>query len=192
MGTTPLKKPNIGRPSKFSPEAAAAVLEHVRRGATRGLAANAAGLGRSTFMRWMARGKKERRGPFRDFWDALKKAEAESVMELLQRINAAAERGTWQAAAWWLERRYPEEFSTHGRELAALRKEVVELRKKVPPEEPDGRSELTALLGKLHAEIQLQNETELARTAAILILQKSPNAEPEKSLEPNFQACVVE
>ena len=50
------------------------------------------------------------------------------VVERVQRINAAAERGTWQAAAWMLERRHPEEFSTHGRELAALRK-------KVPPEE---------------------------------------------------------
>ena len=49
-----------------------------------------------------------------------------------------------------------------------------------------------SLLDKLHEEIRLQNETELDRVAAILILQKPPNAEPEKSLEPNFQACVVE
>ncbi len=187
-------KPKTGRPSKFAPEAAAAVLAHVRRGATRGLAANAAGLGRSTLMRWIARGKKERRGQFRDFWDALKKAEAELVIELVQRINSAAERGTWQAAAWTLERRYPEYYSTHGRELAALRKEVVELRKKVPPEEPQGHFELTSLLGKLHAELQLQlqNETELARAAAILISKQPPNAEPEKSVVPHFQACVVE
>ncbi len=161
-------KSKTGRPSKFVPEAAAVVRAHVRRGSPRHIAANAAGLGRSTLMRWMARGKKELRGKFRDFWDALKKAEAEMVIELVQRINAAAERGTWQAAAWTLERRYPEEFSTHGRELAALRKEVVELRKKVPPEEPEGNSNLMAVLDKLHAEIQLRNETDLARTVGTL------------------------
>ena len=62
-------KPKTGRPSKFAPEAAA-VLAHVRRDSPRHIAANAAGLGRSTLMRWMARGKGERRGQFRDFWDA--------------------------------------------------------------------------------------------------------------------------
>ena len=146
-------KSKTGRPSKFVPEAAAAVLEHVRRGAPRHIAANAAGLGRSTLMRWMARGKKERRGQFRDFWDALKKAEAELIIELVQRINAAAERGTWQAAAWTLERRYPEKFSTHGRELAAFRKEVVELRKLVPPDVQNGRDNLSEVLTQIAAKL---------------------------------------
>ena len=144
-------KPKTGRPSKFAPDTAAVVLAHVRRGSPRHVAANAAGLGRSTLMRWLARGKKERRGQFRDFWDALKKAEAELVIELVQRINAAAERGTWQAAAWTLERRHPEHFSTHAKELAALRKEVVDLRKLVPPDEQHGRDNLSEVLTRIAA-----------------------------------------
>ena len=161
---TAKSKPKTGRPSKFVPEVATAVLAHVRRGSPRHIAANAAGLGRSTLMRWMARGKSERRGQFRDFWDALKKAEAELVIELVQRINAAAERGTWQAAAWTLERRYPEIYSTHAKELAALRKEVVELRKLVPPDVQDGRDNLSEVL---------------TRIAATLTSKLSPNAELE-------------
>ena len=73
------------------------------------------------------------------------------MIELVQRINAAAERGTWQAAAWTLERRYPEEFSTHAKELAALRKEVVDLRKLVPPDAQNGRDNLSEVLTRIAA-----------------------------------------
>ena len=137
-----------GRPSKFVPDAAAAVLAHVRRGSPRHIAANAAGLGRSTLMRWMARGKKELRGQFRDFWDAVKKAEAEAVVTSLERIQAAGKGGAlvsrtsvtnshgvttivekfaqpiWTADAWLLERRHPDEFAVNAREIKALTKEM--------------------------------------------------------------------
>jgi transposase len=113
-------KPKNGRPSKMVPEAAAVVVEYVRKGCPRQFAASAAGIGRSTLMRWMARGKAERRGKFRDFWDAIKKAEAEAVFDRVQCIKAASDKGTWQAAAWWLERLYPEEFGTQRREIKEL------------------------------------------------------------------------
>ena len=167
-------KPKTGRPSKFAPDTAAVVLAHVRRGSPRHVAANAAGLGRSTLMRWLARGKKERRGHFRDFWDALKKAEAELVIELVERITAAAERGTWQAAAWTLERRHPEQFSTHVKELAALRKEVVELRLKILPEETQPKSKLTDLLEKI-----LHDQTTMAKAGVALLSQQPPDLEAE-------------
>ena len=148
MGTAQLKKQKTGRPSKFVPAAAAAVLGHVRRGSPRHIAANAAGLGRSTLMRWMARGKKEHRGQFRDFWDAIKKAEAEAVVTSLERIQAAGKGGAlvsrtsvtnshgittviekfaqpiWTADAWLLERRHPDEFAVNAREIKALTKDL--------------------------------------------------------------------
>ena len=137
-----------GRPSKFAPDTAAVVLAHVRRGSPRHVAANAAGLGRSTLMRWMARRKKELRGQFRDFWDAIKKAEAEAVVTSLQRIQAAGKGGAlvsrtsvtdshgvktviekfaqpiWTADAWLLERRHPDEFAVNAREIKALTKDL--------------------------------------------------------------------
>jgi hypothetical protein len=75
----------------------------------------------------MARGKKERRGKFRDFWDAIKKAEAEAVFDRVQCIKAASDKGTWQAAAWWLERRYPDEFSSDKRTIRELAKMIARL-----------------------------------------------------------------
>ena len=151
MGTAQLKKPKPGRPSKFVPEAATVVLAHVRRGSPRHIAANAAGIGRSTLMRWMARGKSERRGQFRDFWDALKKAEAEMVTVSLGRIQSAGDGGAvlsrtsvtnsqgvttvvekfaqpiWQASAWLLERRHPDEFAVNAREIKGLMNDLKEL-----------------------------------------------------------------
>lgn len=144
----PTLNSKTGRPSKFAPEAAAAVLTHVRQGSHRHIAANAAGVGRSTFMRWMARGKKERRGQFRDFWDAIKKAEAEMVVDCLGRIQAAGTGGAllsrtsvtnsqgvttvvekfaqpiWQASAWFLERRHPDDYAVNAREIKVLTKEM--------------------------------------------------------------------
>lgn len=43
---------------------------------------------------------------------ALKSAEADAKAAMLTAIQKAAmEPKTWQAAAWWLERKYPEEFA---------------------------------------------------------------------------------
>ena len=150
MGTAQ-NKLKIGRPSKFAPESVEVVLAYVRRGSPRHIAANAAGIGRSTLMRWMARGKSERRGQFRDFWDALKKAEAELVVDSLGRIQTVSNGGAllsrtsvtnprgvttvvekvaqpvWQASAWLLERRHPEEFAVNAREIKGLLKDVKEL-----------------------------------------------------------------
>ena len=96
----------------------------------------------------MARGKKELRGQFRDFWDALKKAEAEMVTVSLGRIQSAGDGGgllsrtsvtnsqgvttvvekfaqpVWQASAWLLERRHPDEFAVNAREIKALTKQM--------------------------------------------------------------------
>ncbi len=49
------------------------------------------------------------------------------MVELVQRINTAAEKGTWQAAAWMLERRDAEDFATNKKEVRELLKEVREL-----------------------------------------------------------------
>ena len=144
-------KSKTGRPSKFAPESAEVVLAYIRRGSPRHIAANAAGIGRSTLMRWMARGKSERRGQFRDFWDALKKAEAELVVVSLGRIQTVSNGGAvlsrtsvtnpqgvttvvekfaqpvWQASAWLLERRHPEEFAVNAREIKGLMNDLKEL-----------------------------------------------------------------
>lgn len=73
-------------------------------GATYELACQYANITYETFNQWM-KGKPE-------FSEAIKEAEGRAVVGWLAKIEKAANDGSWQAAAWKLERRYP---STYGR-----------------------------------------------------------------------------
>jgi len=43
-------------------------------------------------------------------WDDLKTARAEAIVRNVAAIQQAASNGTWQAAAWWLERAVSEKY----------------------------------------------------------------------------------
>lgn len=45
------------------------------------------------------------------FWRDLASARADSVVRNVAVIQQAANQGSWQAAAWWLERSVPENYS---------------------------------------------------------------------------------
>jgi hypothetical protein len=47
---------------------------------------------------------------------AIEQAEAECVMDCLKAINGAARDGDWRAAAWVLERRFPDDFGRRERQ----------------------------------------------------------------------------
>lgn len=66
-------------------------------------AAEYAGIDRSTYFRWMQKGAR-RAGPYRDFRDAIMKARVEVEIAHVVIIEQAMAK-SWQAAAWWLERR---------------------------------------------------------------------------------------
>jgi hypothetical protein len=68
--------------------------------------------------------------------DAYKKAEARAVVQRVRAIRSAGETGTWQAAAWWLERCFPEDFATNRAEVRQLLKEVRELKHRLGPPDP--------------------------------------------------------
>jgi len=78
------------------------LLASLRLGATHRIAAQCAGIGVSTMRDWL------RDKPM--FADAVREAEAYGAVLMLERITAAANEGTWQAAAWLLERRYPDMY----------------------------------------------------------------------------------
>ncbi|WP_367356694.1 hypothetical protein [Mesotoga sp.] len=78
-------------------------------GNTREHTAQALGIHRDTFSHWLTRGKKDSKGPYKELYDAIDKAEAEAVARNVALIQSAAKK-SWQAAAWWLERRYPQHF----------------------------------------------------------------------------------
>jgi len=95
--------------SKLTPEAQARIVQAIEVGATYELAAQFGGIVYNTFNEWMKRGEAANAGKFHDFYEAIKAAEAKAVIKWLALIDRAAA-DTWQAAAWKLERRYPEAF----------------------------------------------------------------------------------
>lgn len=75
-----------------------------------------------TFSRWINDPKTENQ---RQLAQALKKAEAARKRDLLAMIyNAATDPKRWQAAAWLLERQYPDEFAQQQRVRAEVEAEV--------------------------------------------------------------------
>jgi transposase len=132
-----------GRPPlELTPERQQAICAAVAAGNNRQTAAAAAGISERTLRRWLQDAR--RRGeesPFWPFLAALKKAEAEAVVSALTFINRAARKGAWQAAAWWLERRYPEHWGRQRDEIRKLAKDLKELEQRLagrlpPPGRP--------------------------------------------------------
>jgi len=87
----------MARPSKRTPEREAKILDLLRAGNTRSTAALACGVGYSTFCEWVAK--------FPELAEQVKAAEAAAETLHVQNILNAASKGSWQASAWWLERR---------------------------------------------------------------------------------------
>ena len=95
----------MGRTSKLTPELTDRICKALRLGMTQKLACSYANLGHTTFYRWLQEAEREP-GAKRDFRDSVKRAEAEGAAKHLVTIAEAANDGSWQAAAWMLERRH--------------------------------------------------------------------------------------
>jgi transposase len=96
-----------GRPTKYTPEITQKILDAIRLGAPFNQACNAAGIHVDTFIEWRKR--------YSEFAEAVKEAEGQGVQNWLTVIETAANNGNWQAAAWKLERRFPQDFARRDR-----------------------------------------------------------------------------
>jgi hypothetical protein len=112
---------------ELTPELAAAVVQVIREGGCRGIAADLHSIPRATFKEWLRRGKKEADGPYRAFRVALRRAEAELETELIGTVRAAAEKGDKAAAQWLAEHLVPERWGSMVRDIKDLIKRVAEL-----------------------------------------------------------------
>jgi transposase len=103
------------RPSKLTDDLQTQIVRLIRAGSTVEVAAQSAGVAKRTFYSWMERGAaaepKRADAPYAAFRDAVDQAHAESEAMLVTRIAKAAGDGSWAAAAWLLERRWPQRWS---------------------------------------------------------------------------------
>jgi hypothetical protein len=112
-----------GRRTKLSPKIQASICLCLQSGCSRDTAAAFAGISRSTLVEWLRRGRSERTGIYDRFVRACAKAHAIFVIRSLLEIRAAAETGgEWQAAAWRLERRCPQQYGRPRTRVVVLKR----------------------------------------------------------------------
>lgn len=93
---------------KLTTELAKEFTALVASGATNADACRYIGVDESTFYRWLKNPKTEAE---RQLCNDLNKAEMKRKLWHLNRIQQASTDGAWQASAWYLERRYPQEYA---------------------------------------------------------------------------------
>ena len=115
----------MGRHTLLNPQVQETIVNAVRIGSYLDDAAMLAGVSRGTLFRWLAEGRDasekadageeltEREQLVRDFCDAVEKARADAMLRNIGVIQTAAQNGTWQAAAWYLERTNPKKWGRH-------------------------------------------------------------------------------
>jgi ribosomal protein L22 len=92
------------------------IVDAIKKGAYQDAAARNAGVNPSTFYRWMDKGSKEDGAEeYKEFYEAIENAKANAEVDAVMIINRAAVDGSWQAAAWWLERTRPKKFGRFDR-----------------------------------------------------------------------------
>jgi hypothetical protein len=103
----------MGRPSKLTHETHAQIVKVVRAGNYLEVAAAYAGISKQSLSVWMRRGAREaRKGmetPYAEFSRAITEALAAAEIDDVLRIGQAA-LTQWQAAAWRLERKFPDRW----------------------------------------------------------------------------------
>lgn len=104
----------VGRPVKLTDSVTNRICEIIRAGGYVETAAAVAGISKATYHDWIKRGDpagvKAADAPFRDFRDKVEQAKAEGEATLVTRLAIAAQKD-WKAAAWMLERQYPDRWA---------------------------------------------------------------------------------
>lgn len=109
-----------GRKTKLTTEVIGNIANWLKLGYYQEDAAVMAGIGESTFYKWMKEaraleeGEKEPETPndelLIELIEAVKKSRAESEGAHIRNIRRASDNGIWQASAWFLERSHPKKW----------------------------------------------------------------------------------
>ena len=110
-----------GRKLKLDQELIEQVSLIIRQGNYAQTACEMVGIGTTTYYRWLETAEKDNAPKiYREFRDAIKRAEAQAEVRSVTRIMQAADEGTWQASAWYLERKHPTKWGRNDK----LRQEI--------------------------------------------------------------------
>ncbi len=148
-----------GRRTKLTPEVQAIIIETLQGGGYAVTACARANISQSKYYEWLKKGE-EGRSPYREFREAVKKAEAEAEFKAVLLVLSVAfdpENPNWQAAMTYLERRYPERWGRRDRTkvdmemTGGVRMEHDLSDKLTTPERLAGIAQLAASLGLLPA-----------------------------------------
>lgn len=101
----------MGKPSLLTEELADQVVTMLRSGTLPRVACEAVGIDIRTLQRWLERGRsgRERDKAYREFTERVGRARAEAEARAVAQIARAASED-WRAAAWLLERQWPERW----------------------------------------------------------------------------------
>lgn len=92
----------MARPTEKTPSVVARIEAALKGGNRRMASAAFGGVSYDSFRRWMADDE--------GFREMVEDAEAEAEVANVLNIEKAGAAGNWQASAWWLERRYKEDW----------------------------------------------------------------------------------
>src|SRR5262249_59407761 len=112
-----------GRPCKLTPAVQRRLCAALRKGVHYEEACALAGIGYRTFARWMKEGKRQQRGEFREFREAVEQASNWAAGALARRCFELSAKSAKDGLAF-LGRRWPGRWGDQARELRELRKEL--------------------------------------------------------------------
>lgn len=93
---------------KLTQELADRAIALIKNGASNADVIAYLGVAETTFYAWIREPKNRAQ---KQLAQGIKKAEVDRKMFHIRRINDAAKNGDWKASAWYLERRYPNEYA---------------------------------------------------------------------------------
>ena len=93
----------------MTPEVQGLIVDGINAGLTFRLTCARVGVHPGTFYRWLETGEKAKTGRYREFYDAVERAKADSALRLVSQITLQAPTD-WRAAAFMLERRFPDDY----------------------------------------------------------------------------------
>jgi transposase len=99
----------MARPSKLTPEVTKRLTEAIRAGNYYEAACGYAGIHYSTFRKWMQKGEVAKSGMFREFFEAITRAEYEAEVRMVAQWQKHMPED-YRAIRDFLERRYPDRW----------------------------------------------------------------------------------